>query len=47
MDKSYNRTSHFESQFHSFFKSIDAFTLPWPVAQVRMLAPNATCGAGG
>mmetsp|Transcript_47490 Transcript_47490/g.99321 ORF Transcript_47490/g.99321 Transcript_47490/m.99321 type:complete len:423 (-) Transcript_47490:276-1544(-) len=35
MDKSYNRTSHFESQFHSFFKSIDAFTLPWPVSQLE------------
>jgi hypothetical protein len=36
MDKSYNRTSHFETQFHSFFKSIDALTLPWPVSQVEM-----------
>ena len=41
MDKSYNKTSHFESQFHSFFKSIDAFTLPWPVSKVRgMQTPN-------
>jgi hypothetical protein len=45
MDKSYNRTSHFESQFHAYFKSIDAYTLPWPVSKVEARA--ATEGKAG